>query len=91
MKKLLIIICAAFLLVGCFSAPSSPEEEKQVKENVSTNRFFTVNLGGSFHILVDRETRVQYIMYHPGIYEGYMSTLVDSLGKPILYEGEISK
>ena len=87
MKKLLIIICAAFLLMGCFSAPASNNEVKQVKENVDTDRFFTVSLGQGFQILVDRETRVQYLMYSPSMYTGYMSTLVDSLGKPILFNG----
>ena len=89
MKKLLIIICAAFLLMGCFSAPASNEEVRQVKENVDTDRFFTVNLGQGFQILVDKETRVQYLMYSPSMYTGYMSTLVDSLGRPILYDGKI--
>ena len=89
MRKLLII-SVAFLLMGCFSAPSSPEA-KQVKETVSTDRFFTVNLSGGFEILVDRETRVQYLLYTPNMYNGYMSVMMDSLGKPILYEGEISK
>lgn len=91
MKKLLIIICAAFLLMGCFSAPPSPEEAKQVKESVNTSRFFIVNLGDCFQILVDRDTRVQYIMYAPEYNQGFMSVWVDSLGKPILYEGEIFK
>ena len=91
MKKLLIIICAAFLLMGCFSAPASNDEVKQVKENMNTDRFFTVRLGQGFQILVDRETRVQYLMYSPSMYTGYMSTLVDSLGKPILYDGKFSE
>jgi hypothetical protein len=91
MKKLLIIICVAFLIIGCFSAPPSPEEAKQVKENLKTSRFFVTNLGDGFNVVVDRETRVQYILYAPDPHRGYMSTLVDSLGKPILYEGKISK
>ena len=94
MKKLLLVICFAFLLAGCsnYSEPDTMVNET-IKTNLSQKDFVKVPVDGTMSILINKKTRVQYIM----IYEnrltqfavGFMDILVDQDGKPILYEGPL--
>lgn len=89
-KKLSILICSLLLsvsLVGCGS------ESNNGKYEILGNRTYLIidytaldNI--SHKILVDTETKVQYLYITNG-HAGGMSVLVDAEGKPILYEGDL--
>jgi hypothetical protein len=89
MRKLLLLAFAMFLVVGCNSSSSKVDDRPTI--NMEASRFFKVYLDDSdYSFYVDKETRVMYFVIHPTpSYVGYMSVFVDSVGKPILYEGEI--
>lgn len=86
MKKILSLILCLMLscsLVGC--GPSDGSSNIKF-ENISGRVFMRVR--DSEYILVDITQRTQYLVYYDsGI--GGMTLLVDSEGKPLLYEGEI--
>ena len=90
MKRFLIIICVASILIGCTYSlsPADKEIEKEIKKSIYSERFIDAYVGGGLYVLIDRETRVQYLRIHDG-YKGYMSVLVDSTGNPLLYKGEL--
>lgn len=77
MKKVFFIIFSLLILAACDNVhqPDIP--------GPNSNNYF-VRGAGEFQMLVDKEQRTQYIMYSWGI-----ALYVDSLGKPILYEGQI--
>ena len=93
MKKLSIILCCLLLsisLTGC----GDKDEEGSMKEIIIGDRTFieiydefTTNFG-EFRILVDKETKVQYLR-DSGYQQGGLEVLVDADGKPILYEGSL--
>lgn len=92
MKKSLLLVLAALILVGCdFSSSPGPKENLGMTSSIKSSRFFTVYLDDTdYGFIVDKETRVQYLWHQPfATHEGFMSVFVDSLGKPILYEGDI--
>ena len=90
MKKLRLLICLLLLsisLVGC-----GGKEEESMKEIIIGDRTFieiydefATNFG-ECGILVDKETKVQYL-HDSGYQQGGLEVLVDADGKPILYEG----
>jgi len=101
--KLSIIGCVVIvILIGvgayaCSKQPTNDERKTQIKEShevfANTQNFFIYRFGeydiGSAFILVDKETRVEYIYTSTGMYTTTTMTVrVDSLGKPILYKGE---
>jgi len=63
---------------------------------IDTGRFFVIKLPQEYYelrmtrVIVDRETRVQYLV-HPGVTSDALTVLVDSTGKPLLYNGELPK
>jgi hypothetical protein len=89
MRKLLLLAFAMLLILGCNSSSSKVDDKPTI--NMEASRFFKVYLDDSdYSFYVDKETRVMYFVIHPTLsYVGYMSVFVDSVGKPILYEGEI--
>jgi len=105
MKKLLILIAACFMLVCCNEVPENPSERKAADMNpgdynselvMDAGRFFVVRIPQEYYelrttkVIVDSETRVQYL-YHPGLTTHTLTVLVDSTGKPLLYNGELPK
>lgn len=42
-----------------------------------------------YDILVDRDTRFQYVSMTAGTGGGSLTVLVDAQGKPLVYEGEL--
>ena len=105
MKKLLILIAACFMLVCCNEDSKEPQERKAMYMNPSDyekelvmdpGRFFVIRIPQVYYelrctkIIVDGETRVQYL-YHPSSISHSLTVLVDSTGKPLLYNGELPK
>ena len=95
MKKVLLAIwfAFAFLLAGCsnYSAPDTMVNET-IKTNLSQERFHKVYVDGTLSVLIDKETRVQYIIIDERFY-GFramsMAPLINQDGKPILYVGPL--
>ena len=101
--KLSIIGCIIIVIligVGAYAyskQPTDKEGKAQMKESIdvfaNSQDFFIYKLGGydigSLFILVDKKTRVEYLYNSSGVYSNATMTVrVDSLGKPILYDGE---
>ena len=99
MKKVSIFICCLLLvfgLIACGSidvngevAKASPIKEPTsdrfiVSDSILLEDYRNANTYAS--IYVDKETGVQYIFMSSG-YRGGLCVLVDSDGKPLLYEG----
>ena len=101
LKLSIILIVAIALLVGVgfYAYSKQPTTEEEVHQIELSNRvcansqdFVIFKKGrfthGGLYILVDKKTRVQYL-YFSNSYQAGMSALIDSLGKPILYRGEL--
>lgn len=91
-KKLRLILCC--LLLGVSLAGCGGKDEESIKEIIIGDRTFieiydefTTNFG-ECRILVDKETKVQYLR-DSGYQQGGLEVIVDADGKPILYEGEL--
>ena len=75
----LIIITIAIILIF-----DNQETQKESEENIPEDRFEKIEEWSSNFIMYDKETKVQYF-----VFEGGITPLLDSEGKPILYlEGE---
>lgn len=90
MKKLIAVfltIVFAFGLVGC-----GAKEGEEAHVFPLDDRFYIVvdtnDSHGVSYLIVDRETRVQYLFIDSG-YQGGMSVVLGADGKPLLYEGEL--
>lgn len=100
--KLSIILSVVIVLligVGFYAYSKQPTTEEEVRQIELSNgvcansQDFVIFKKGRFthgglYILVDKKTRVQYLYFSNG-YQGGLSALIDSLGKPILYQGEL--
>lgn len=75
-KIILISIVIMFCLTGC---TSSIAEE---------SRFIKINSEETFDIYYDKKTKVEYAVSNGYYNFGTVTLLVDSEGKPLLYEGE---
>ena len=66
---------------------------EQIGKEIDVERFIVINLGKDCtYILLDKHMRTMYLMKKSASSfraSGFMSLLVDSLGKPILYRGEL--
>ena len=90
MKKLLmcaIIIVSLVLCIGCSTIDAADATETDIG-----NVFSVVESGkmfgfGDYKVLVDKTTNVMYF-YTDACYSNTMTVLLDSNGKPRLYEEE---
>lgn len=75
----LIFITVAIILIF-----DNEETQKESEENIPEDRFVKIEEWSTNFIMYDKETKVQYF-----VFEGGITPLLDSEGKPILYlEGE---
>lgn len=100
MKKLFIFACClifSFSLMGCSKYDVDNTDWNgnsgvfiDCPDGDILSRFCTFRLDNDDYLYVDKETRVQYLFINNG--NGYGSgcvALIDSDGKPLLYEGEL--
>ena len=93
MRKLRLIFCGLMLSVALVGCGGSKSENNGMKYEIIGNRtFLVIDTSTGFSnvhlIYVDKETKVQYLMFEGGHW-GIMSVLLDADGKPILYDGEV--
>lgn len=75
----LIFITIAIILIF-----DNEEIQKESEEDIPEDRFVKIEEWSTNFIIYDKETKVQYF-----VFEGGITPLLDSEGKPILYlEGE---
>ena len=85
MKKLIVMLMLAVMLVGC--GLSSESELDGDKSNVG--RFVTVEKRVYYYIAVDRETKVMYTVSDGMYNRGTFTVMVDENGKPLTWEGDL--
>ena len=79
MKKIILMLILTVMLTS-FSLST--------KVNASNeNRFVAVEVTQFYLIMVDKETRVMYVV-SSGTYKTF-TVMVDEYGKPLLWEGEL--
>lgn len=75
----LIFITVAIILIF-----DNEETQKESEEDIPEDRFVKIEEWSTNFIMYDKQTKVQYF-----VFEGGITPLLDSEGKPILYlEGE---
>lgn len=81
MKKLIAILMLAVMLVGCGSSSESDAKD-------SEKRFVLVEYTWDYEIMVDRETRVMYVVSNGSYNHGTFTLMVDENGKPLIWKDE---
>ena len=78
----LAIIIAFLILVtiGILLIYDNEETQKESEENIPEDRFVKIEEWSTNFIMYDKETKVQYF-----VFEGGITPLLNSEGKPILY------
>ena len=74
---ILILAICLITLTGCTN----------VETTETVDRFIKIYREGDLDIYYDKETKVQYMLVNNG-YGAAMTVLIDSDGKPLLYQGE---
>lgn len=90
MKKILIILCCLMMCVSFGGCSGSSNQTDIEIINRCGRDFLQIETPGFGYITVDVETKVQYMHFSSGN-TARVAVLVDSDGKPILYEGDIFK
>lgn len=90
MRKILMCVIVTVMLVLCIGC--SPIDVADATETDIGNTFSIVESGnalifGDYKVLVDKTTNVMYF-YTDSYYSSTMTVLLDSDGKPRLYEEE---
>ena len=80
----IIIAFLIFVTIGILLIFDNQEIEKESEENIPEDRFVKIEEWSTNFIMYDKKTKVQYF-----VFEGGITPLLNSEGKPILYlEGE---
>ncbi len=90
MKKLLmcaIVVVSLMLCVGCSTIDAADATETEVGNVFNIVESGKLPTYGYYEVLVDKTTRVMYFYTHKS-YSDTMTVLLDSDGKPRLYEEE---
>jgi len=86
MKKLIVALMLAVTLAGC---GHSSESDVRDGEKSSQDRFVSVEATWSYLIMVDKETRVMYVVSNGAYNHGTFTVMVDENGKTLTWEGEL--
>lgn len=86
MKKLIVMLMLAVTLAGC---GSSSESDVRDGEKSDQKRFVSVETEWSYFIMVDRETRVMYVVSNGMYNHGTFTVMVDENGKPLTWDGDL--
>lgn len=88
MKKIKLLLCSLLLSVSLTGCNNNTGDQITIADRP----FIIVSKAdmrlGEYYLLVDKETRVQYLM-NSSSYTSGITVLVDADGKPILYEGDV--
>ena len=82
-KKIIALCLCMVLLTGC--APNDPVVLDRKGEQ---SMFTVVEQTAQWSVVYHRGTMVMYAVSNGGSNEGTFTLLVDSLGNPLLYDGE---
>lgn len=85
MKKLILILCCVMMCVSFGGCSGSNKTDVEILNRCGRD-FLIIDTRGPGFISVDVETKVQYMHFGDGT-ASRVTVLVDSDGKPILYEG----
>lgn len=86
MKKLIVMLMLAVTLAGC---GHSSESDIRDGEKSDQKRFVSVETEWSYFIMVDRETRVMYVVSNGTYNHGTFTVMVDENGKPLTWDGDL--
>lgn len=86
MKKLIVMLMLAVTLAGC---GHSSESDVRDDEKSDQKRFVSVETEWSYFIMVDRETRVMYVVSNGTYNHGTFTVMVDENGKPLTWDGDL--
>lgn len=86
MKKLIVMLMLAVTLAGC---GYSSESDIRDGEKPNQKRFVLVEDYWSYEIMVDRETRVMYVVSNGAYNHGTFTVMVDESGKPLTWDGDL--
>ena len=90
MLGIMILLLIVGVVLGTFEIVYSYKEFTEATNEKSIGRFVDLqSADDNIKILVDTETGVQYIYSYIGDKGFGYGALVDSEGKPILYEGDL--
>lgn len=89
MKRILILLLVATLiLTGC--GHTKCVYVKDTKTITDASRFVEIEwVKYKWKILVDKETRVMYVVSDGGYNRGNFTALINADGTPLLYDGEL--
>ena len=86
MKKLIVMLMLAVTLAGCSSSGDSYVGDGEKSDQ---KRFVSVEYSMSYEIVVDRETRVMYVVSNGAYNHGTFTVMVDENGKPLTWDGDL--
>lgn len=86
-KLLLLLLLPVMLLGGCGDIKSDDFVSVEQDRFVEVKNYWSTT-GCDYTIVVDKETRVMYLMFRAG-YKGGLTVMLNPDGTPMLWEGEL--
>ena len=86
-KLLLLLLLPVMLLAGCGDTRSDDYVSVEQDRFVEVKNYWSTT-GCDYTIVVDKETRVMYLMFRAG-YKGGLTVMLNPDGTPMLWEGEL--
>ena len=86
-KLLLLLLLPVMLLAGCGDIRSDDYVSVEQDRFVEVKNYYSAT-GCDYTIVVDKETKVMYLMFLIG-YKGGLTVMLNSDGTPMLWQGEL--